>query len=483
MKLPFLEQTAVGIEITGESIRWVEIDRLGKKLSLQSYGEILHNKSEASLKSGFEELKQKLVAEAYHIGLSASDALLGIYSEEVPYSEEPEDLDLWITGKEKEYESRFEEQVAIQHQLIELDEDSKRCMFQVLSKTILEYYHDLFKEVDLNPMFFSAGVLEAGYSLIYDPDFIEDTSSIISETPENPYLVLFQQGMIHSVYDLNAVSESEMGLLHTEADSYLQTEEASTEKVIHSIPMFTGSIEHKPGVGQDQVNRIIKKIHPLKGKKGFDELDQSYAVSSGVTTKLFFNGLDSFNFTDLSGQAEATHQHDKQECIRLSILLFVPLILFGLLTFALGKITDYQLVESNQIMGQIGDRIEEVNTKRQFLFETRDTFLEAKSIIMERQTFAYIFELIGESITDNVWLEEFDATKRNGVEGKQVRLSGFTQNENSLTSFLKQLEEHEKVERASLIISQKMDEASSRNRGQSTIGQTSEFEILIITNQ
>lgn len=472
MKVPFIEKTAIGIEITGEYIRWVEVDRLGKKLSLQSHGEILHNKSDISIKDGIEELKQNLKSEAYHIGFSASETLLAIYTDEVPYSEEPEDVEHWIEIKLKEYSSGFTEEVVIQHQLIEIDEDSKRCVFQVLNKTTLEYYHDLFKETGLYPKLSNVGVLEPGYSLLYDEDFIEDTSAIISGVSENPYLVVYKQGIIYSVSDLNPVAEAEHNLLITEADSYLQTEESSVEKPIHSVPLFTSSLDHSSGSYQDQVSRPIRKIHPMKGKKGFDELVHKYAISAGLTTKLFFEGLDSFNFTEAEVQAEAILQHDKQESIRLSILLFVPLILFGLLAFALGKITDYKLIESNQIMDRIGDRIEEVNDKRELLFDTRDTFLEARSIIAERETYTFIFELIGESITDNVWLEQLDATKRNGVEGKEVRLSGFTRNENSLTEFLKELEEHEKVERASLIISQKLDD-----------GQTSEFEILMLTNQ
>lgn len=472
MKVPFIEKTAVGVEVTGEHIRWVEVDRLGKKLSLQSYGEILHNKSDASIKDGLEELKQNLKAEAYHIGISVSEALLAIYTDEVPYSEETEDVDSWVDAKEKEYTSQFKEEVTIQHQLIEIDEDSKRCIFQVLNKTTLEYYNDLFKEAGLFPKLSSAGVFEPGYSLLYDEDFIEDFSAIISGASEHPYLVIYQQGIIDLVSELNPVADTEQDLLVTEADSYLQTEESSAEKPIHSIPLFINSPDQTSGSYHDQVTRPVRKIHPMKGKKGFDALDHRYAISAGLTTKLFFNGLDSFNFAEAETQAEATLQNDKQECIRLSILLFVPLILFGLLAFALGKVTDYKLIESNQIMDRIGDRIEEVNNKRELLFDTRDTFLEAKSIIIERETYTFIFELIGESITSNVWLEQLDATKRSGAGGKEVRLSGFTQNENSLTEFLKELEEHEKVERASLIISQKIDD-----------GQISEFEILILTNQ
>ena len=478
-KIPFLGHTAVGIEITDDVIRWVEIDRFGKNWSLNSFGEISHNTSDVSLRNAFTHIKSELKAEACHIGFSFSETVKAVIVEEVPYSEEPEEVGHWVRSKGEEILKTWDtESMHIETQVVSLDEDSKRCIFQVLDKSLIDKYRMLLWECGLYSELAVSGIFESGYAMIFDQEFIAGLAAVLVPGSDISFLVLFEHGTVRNIYEITAGGQPEnYNYLLNEANSYLQTEEASSDRVLGSIPIWLTSFELSNGL--TALNREIRTGAALSGKKGFDNLSPEYFICSGIVGKLFFKGLDSFNFISESAAVESLMEYDKQEFIRMSVLLFVPLIVFGLLSYGIDKIVDYKLVESNQIMEQIGDKIEEVSTSREQLFQTRDTFVEARTMILEKETFAYLFELIEKKIPEELWLQNLKAAKAAGG-GKQVRISGYGSNSGVITTFLNQLERSELVDQASLIVSEKIDPENGRRQGinQELAGMV-RFEIVI----
>lgn len=476
-KVPFIEQTGVGIEIAEGCVRWIEVDRLGNKLTLSTWGEIEYKGTEESFCECIEQIKDELKADAYQVGLSIPEVLQKVIIEEVPYSEEEEEIERWIKEKVNEISTNFENhEIEIQHQIIELDEDNKRCLFQVFELKNRDRFSRLLLESEIYPTYISGGLLEPGYAQIYNPEFSEGTSAVISRIDPKQFLILFEQGLVKNVYELSEDEDS--GFILSEADSYLQSEEANLDLALHSIPLFISSsmIEVKE---RSIHSRSVIKTEPLVGKKGFEKIPSRYSPISGLTIKLFFPNVDSFNGANQEIVESAILQYDKKEALRTAILLFAPLIFFGLITYALGKFVDYQLVESNQIMGQIGSKIEEVSSKRTHLLATRDQFVKVKTILEEQVPVAHIFEMIGNIIPQDVWLTELDASKNERNKNIQLRAFGYSKGEASVSIFLNRLEELEEVSQASLIVSEKVENKRSSQNTQELTGMT-RFELNIL---
>jgi len=481
LKIPFIEHTGVGIEITSDAIRWMEVQKLGNRIRYQSSGEYVHNNGERSLKGAIEQLKENLSADAYHVGVTVPEALLKVHIEEVPYSEEPEETEQWISHREIEFlASVGDTEVLIQHHLIEIDEDNKRCLFQVLDRSIIERVKQSLFESGIQPEYLGSGLLEVGYSQIHNPEFLEETSAVLCPINEKVYVLLFDKGLLHNSYELSNLVGADLTFLIEEADSILQTEEASTDLAAHSIPLYVSIIAEGKRMDEEQLERSICRMHPMEGKKGFDASSESQLRSAGALSKLFYPGLDRFNFLEQAEVETGVLHHDKKEALRLGVLLFVPVLFFALVSYAFGKVVDYRLVESNQIMAQIGDKIEVITQKRARLIETSGQFLEAKVMLEDKQAVAYLFELVGEQIPEDSWIVSMSIKNDANERGNIIRLTGYSKSEASLSRFLNQLEITNGVDKARLLISEKVDEPT-RNQTQNTpdlVGAT-RFEVEI----
>lgn len=465
LKIPFIEHTIVSIEISSEEIRWLEIGTIGKRSALISSGEIFLKEKEGSLDEEIKSIKEQLVSDAYFVGISVPEALVEIFVEDVPYSEEPEEIDRWITEKEKEILKSFElKTVLVQHHIIDIDEESKKCMFQILDVGVISHYKEFFVENEISPKYITSGVLEYGYSQIYNPSFLEGNSSMLQFVNQKAFLTVFEQGLIKNVYELVAKKGEDLSFLLQEADSYLQTEESSNDEPIHSIPIFASLREKEIRDNDGIMSRLLIGLNSFSGKKGFEKLSGNFAMTSGVSSKITFPGLDSFNYSNQDEIEKATISHDKKEALRLGILLFVPLIFFAFVTYAFDRTVDYRLVESNQIMDRIGDKIDEVSTKRDVLIKTKDQFVDARAILVEKTPQAYIFELIGNDIPSEVWLVGMKTNNSPSKARIEASISGFSNSDGAISTFLNKLENRAEVLSAELVVSEKIEERNSRSQ-------------------
>lgn len=479
LKLPFLEHTVVGIEITSGSIRWTELDKLGSRISERSKGEILHNNGEASFRGAIEEMIPQIKADAFVIGLSTPSALVDLVIEEVPYSEEEEETERWVLEREKSLLSGYEDQdsILLQHHLIAVDEESKRCLFQVIDQRVYSTYTSVLEEFGLFPTYISPGVLDLGYAQIANNQFIEGLSGVISKAGNRAFLVSYQHGLVHNVFECSASSEEDLALTIQEADSYLKSEEASSDLAMDSIPLYVPAKNHELDQKSGVVSRSLEAFVIPKRK---ELVQPSYLTAEGICTKVFYPELDAFNFASENQQKQGVLTNDKKEVLRLSILLFAPLIFFMLITYGYGKVLDYRLVESNQIMGQIGDKIEEVTQKREHLLATRDEFVRARTMLEEKESSAFLFELVSKQIPDQVWLTKLMAQPESTGNLIQLNLTGYARSEQAVSSFLQQLERTEEVQRAGLVVSEKEEARNGSNGNQNTLDSNIRFEIQVL---
>ena len=93
LKIPFIETTFVGVEITDSAIHWVEANKLGHRISIKAEGSIPIS---ASLKESLAVLKNKIESDAYYLGVSNSAIIEEFIIEEVPLSED--ESDEWISN-------------------------------------------------------------------------------------------------------------------------------------------------------------------------------------------------------------------------------------------------------------------------------------------------------------------------------------------------------------------------------------------------
>ncbi len=474
IKVPFLEHTAVGIEITDELIRWVEVDRSGKKWTLKGFDEVAHNGSEASLISKLEALKESVESDAYHIAVVIPELLFEVIIEELPYFEEAEEIDKWLDSKSKEL-TAGKENVLIQSHLIDIGEDSKRCLFQVIDQEKRDLYLAVLHKAGLYPEVISTGIFESGYSQIFNPEFIEGYSAVLEIINNEYQLTVFKNGLIFNFYSLVAPESDSMEYLWTQAESCLLSEESKQDTNSDGMLVYTSISQAALRVQDTGSGRELNSLSPLQRKKGFDALEGAYSLSTGILVKFFFQGIDSFNVISEEAKVDAVQEHDKKETLRLGVLLFVPLIIFGLLTYALSKVVDYQLVESNQVMATIGDKIELVNKERQKLIQMKDSFVEAKNLISDRESFAYLFQLIAETIPEQVWVEDLNV-RLGANNGKEMVLKGEATNERAVTRFLSSLESRNEVESVSLLLSERIEPEDREY-----VSQILKFELLIYT--
>ncbi|MCG8373398.1 MAG: PilN domain-containing protein [Balneolales bacterium] len=456
LKLPFIERTAIGIEITEEELRWVEINKLGNRITYKSSGVLPHNNSDASIISAIQRFKESVIAEAYLPGLTIPGALLEVNVEDLPFIEDEEEVDAWIVQKKTGLQESFQGlETNIQYQLIDIDEDSRSCIFQVLNSEVAARYVDLFARENCFFASIHAGVLEAGYTQIFNPHFTEGVSGFLHVATSSGFLTIFNQGLVQNVIEL---SSSDLQELLIQADSYLQSIEVTQEFPKNSMPLYFSSVAGAAKKGNAAVEREVHEATVLEGMKGFSELSSALTVAAGGAVKQLYPALDAVNFSSESGITSAVINHDKQEFIRVSVLLFVSLILIALLGFGYTKILDYRLIESNQIMDQVGGQIEEITHQRDDLFELRDRFLEAKSIIENNQSIAPVFELVETTIPEDVWIQEMNIQSVTSEQVLEIVLRGETDNERSITVFINSLNDNDFVNDVELLISQIKDQ-------------------------
>jgi hypothetical protein len=450
MKFPFIQQTVVALDVCESSVKWVEVDCLGSKLTLVGNGKIEINEV-INLKEVLETIADQTKSEAYLLSFSFGDLLLDLMVEDIPYFEESEEIAQWISDRKDNLQGGYESKVLIEEQIIDVDEDHRRCIFQVADQKRLEWYLDALEAINTIPGFISTGVTEPGYSLIYEDKFISGVSSILTNAHEKSFLCTYQNGLIQNTYDFEHI---ELNQLIEEADSCLRTEEVSAKLPQHTIPLFVPV--HTGLELNDAVTRPVQSVSPLQSKTGFSELEPEYTLACGLAVKTFFPDLDGFDFTTEQQKLQAKEKVDKRECYRTGILLFPPLVVIFLLLFAVEGFLDVNLTETNQVLGQLSDKIELVNSKTDEVNGALVSYQQVSSLVEKRRNSARLFEVINEETPTEVWLTNLNI--QHIVEKHyKIVLDGIAPWENLIANYMGNLENRDEVLMVELISSQKAE--------------------------
>ncbi|MAO63607.1 MAG: hypothetical protein CL666_01270 [Balneola sp.] len=472
MKIPFFEHTVVTLDVRNDTIRWVELNHIGNKLSYVSHGSIREG-GLSGLKKHLHKIKEQIQSDAYQLSCSFDDILIGVEIEDMPYFEETEEIREWIEGRKKEYKVQYKPNVEVGTHVAEVDEDYRRCIFQMVNKDIVHQYKAVIEACEMYPALITTGISELGYALIYEETFISGQAAIIIENEKN-ILCSYQNGLLKNVFE---VGQEDFQILIEETDSYLRTEEVSHALAQHTIPLFTERDTAALAINE-RLSRPLNTIFPLKTKLGEEKLDQEYAMACGVALKSIFPNLDEFNFSPPQVQEKGREWVEKKECYRTGVLLLPPLIVILLILFAIEGFLDVNLTETNQVLTQLSDKIELVNDKTEQVNLATLSYQQVRNLVDKRRNSARLFELVSSEIPSRVWLQDLSIRHKKNQD-YLVIMSGVASRETMIADFMGALENNNDVEMVELLSSQKVESGELPNVHSLGTSQVNLFQLRI----
>lgn len=425
LKLPFIEKTYVGLELTSEHLFWVEINKLGNRIEVLSYGELSLGET---IESTINELETHLVSDAYLLGVADKRLLANHSLIDAPIFEDEDEYEGWRESQTKEIELNDNQIVLISH-LSSLNEDEKRLHIQQNYQKVIEEITTNFESAGYPLSYVTNGFVDIGYSQILNPAFVESYTGVITENNDGFQLLLFNQGRIEQVYELGQ-SQDPTSILAA-ADSILTSEEHTFELATNSIlcfHCFEGDINLN-------TSRVFTLMFPYF-KKGKENLDIKLSTAAATALKMCYPELDQLHLLTESDQLKAQFHYDKTELLRTAILLFAPIIVFLLTAFAVEKWNEPALNEYSQVSGLLGEKIDKVAAERKSVLELKNEFDQLKNEYASAFYTAPVYELIATSIPEAVWLEEISIieaenklfTELTGKAEKSEWISTFIQN-------------------------------------------------------
>lgn len=472
MKIPFLHQTVVALDVRADSVRWVEINRLGKSMSLVGHGHV-EREDFSDFNKILEAISGQVTSEAYVLSCCFDDILVDLEVEEIPYFEEQEEIEQWVSGQKNLLENRHDDKtVKVAEHIVEVDEDVRRCIFQIVDQEKVEQYVKVLEEFDTAPVLVSTGLTETGYALIYEDDFISGKSAVLVGISHRGVLCSYQNGLLQDLYEIEHW-EANHGA--EEADSYLRTVEVSEDLPQYSIPLFMAA--GNVAVSTDQpLSRPVRDVSPLQSKTGFTDLKPDFGRVCGLAVKTFFPDLDAFDFSSPKQKKQAYSKAEKKESFRTGVLLFPPLILIVLLLFAIEGFVDVNLTETSQVLEQLSDHIEQVNTKTEQVNQATVSYQQLKKLVDRRRNSASLFELVNDEIPGQIWLQDLQMSSID-ERAYSVLVSGYAPRETMIAGFMGNLENNEKVQMVELISSRKVPQEEIDGANTSGGDQMTQFQL------
>lgn len=456
MNIPYLENTTLGIEISERTLRWVEASKIGSSIRVKSSGTIIHNNSDASLKSGFEEIKTHINADVFKVAVSNTDFLIAAITEEIPFFDEEDSRLHWVENRKKELLDEFGESVRIRTHISYIDEDYSRCLFVITDSEKIARFEGLLSQSELFINCVYIGCFEAAYTQINNSKFAEDLAFVLIPEDTQSYLSCFTNGLLSNFFVLDVGLNDGAIRLIKESQSIAQTEilnqnkEESKNKV--SIPDYAR--QSFTEVSKDQNCIFFKAATSNK-----EEVGSEFITAYGSCVKSFFSGLDNLDFVS-DAQLEISHnQFEKKAAVKASVLLVVPLVLIMLCTYLVSSYLNIQLSETNQIAEKVADKLELVSKKRETVVEKFKEFNQVKGLIEQRVNSAIIFQELNEAISSNVWLTSIGIKKI--ATGYELRLIGEANEANEVTEFMRKLERSAVISQVRLISSGNIENRSS----------------------
>lgn len=438
MNLPFIEQRVVSVEIIEGQLLWVELSKLRSRIKVIQTGELPWATSYQEREQILADLKKHIQGDIYSVTLSHFKLLKQVISEEVPFFESPEEVEHWVENRKNELFKQSDGEVLICDHLIELDEDVKRVVFQLVDKELADHSEEFFRSAELPLNHVYTGATEFGYCHILNPEVVEGFHSVLHKKEQRCFLLSFKDGILQQVNTFQDAEGMDNAYCLDQAHGFIQSEELThqleTGSTILYAPDVLSSIEYS--------KRDVQIITPHNGRKEFDELPQKYSTAIGAGIKSLYPGLDQFECISNDTKAFANETHDKLTFRKTAVLLVAPLALFFLGSYVWNSVVEYQLQETSQVMEAIDDKLSIVQQQRTEVHELFNVYKEFKGITGRETNTAKVFAALNQTISEKITLNKLTLSMSSESSKAQVILTGTAEEETAISSFMKRLSSH-----------------------------------------
>ncbi|XWN37311.1 MAG: PilN domain-containing protein [Balneola sp.] len=464
MNLPFIEQRVVGVEIAGDKLFWIELSKLGSRIKVIQTGELPWKASFQEIEQALTDLKKHIQGDIYSVTLSHSKLLKLVISEEVPFFESPEEVEHWIENRKNQLLKESVGEVLISDHLIDVDEDVRRVVFQLVDKELADHSEQLFISAELPLNHLYTGATEFGHCHILNPEVAEGFHSVLHKKEQKCFLLSFKDGMLQQVNAFEDTEDADNSFCLDQAHGFIQSEELAHQLETGSTTLYTPDVLNS----REYSKRDVQTITPHNGRKEFDELPQKYSTATGAGIKSLYPGLDQFECISDDTKALASETQDKLTFRKTAVLLVAPLALFFLGSYVWNSVVEYQLQETSQVMEAIEDKLSIVQQQRTEVHELFNVYKEFKGITGRESNTAKVFTALNQTISEKITLNKLSLSMSSEPSKAQVILTGTAEEETAISSFMKRLSSHPWIKNPVLISS-----SLSKN------GQGTEFSIEV----
>lgn len=478
MKIPFVQHIGIGIHITQQAIRWVELSRLGKTMKIQNTDceEVQSGDIEQSLSTLIERRNPSFP----YVTINIDSSYVRQQLFDVPRFDDPEFFSHWLDEQKKKLIPKGinpQEFISTYHLLG--DGEEQKCLFVIAKKEAVESRKELLESVGLKASIVTIGQLQSGYGLVFDEDFVSREVRLISIFEDGASLQYYGNGFLENYMSLSHVGTSVTNIVE-EAKTYLITDGADFESLqnqsIYLVKSNFIDAEEKAVNSVLSVDKV-QQGQPLSNISSDEVLSADYSIAAGMAVKQLYPALDTINLQDEEKLDAIEKEVQKKDTLHTGIALggLVVFTFFILLIAQFFLDTRLEKVGKEAILLQ--DDINTVRGAAKRVEQLKKQAGQATQLVAERTSVAKTIRLLGKSLPDRVWYNEISINK--SENGKNAVIYGYAHNDALIASLMERLEKKESIGNVRLIYSEAVNSADVYNDASFNSIPLVQFEVRI----
>ncbi len=456
MKIPYIQKIGIGLHITDDAIRWVQLSRIGSRITIKEaeYLEI-GNRTTAEV---LTELIEKIQPRFRHVAVNMDFARINRLVIDVPELEDDHKIDRWIAEAEKEVipEGYSPDRIAVTHHIFGDTETGLKCLLLSVPVQVLEERMNLIKSAGLEPIIITEGGFESRYAVMFDEAFNHSNTLFLSVFEDQACLQQLKDGLLEQYYPFTEdVPTIEDGIQEVES---LVVSQSSLDLEATPELFLSGSRKFRDPIAESDILEI-KKPKTL-GHLVFQGscLAPDYAIACGMAVKQLYPDIDALNFLQEAEVTAAGDEIQKRDTLSMGMALGMFLLVVGMSVFWIQMYLDFRIDEVNGKVEQVEDKVALVSEARSRVVNLKKQVVGARELIRGRTNTAVIIEEAGRALPKGTWLTELMITNRSDTAKTfDVRMNGYAENEALITAVLEKLESKSHWKQVRLYFSEQMD--------------------------
>jgi len=480
-RLPFLQERAVGIHITNKAIRWLELERFGNR------HKIIHTGREDNL-GDLQTTLLKLIEQAKP---ELKFVSVNVDSSEVKSIIIPAPIDLDETDFKKWIENKYQDLIEggnsdlwiFRHQVLDIDEDQRRCYITAVLKEELEKLTAFFRQIGLRVEIVTTTHLAGAYGLFLSHAYSGDSALIIQLFEGDYSYSTYKNGVLYdrTVLKLNPsdfreiFEEVELNVLSQISDANV----SGVPKKIHILKsdFIDGNFNLSATVGlfQKEWFHNVDEMIFLK-ESG---ISSDFSIALGLAVKQLYPDLDSINLLEPAHELEIHNSKQKKDAITAVKLQAILLLFLFLSALTIRWMAGVQLDKTHQAATEIQDNIDIIESMETALISEREQFNQVQKIIGDVAQMSFFMEFIGRLASEKLWFREMTIKHDQGKN--YITVKGLSVSETEISRFMGHLEQAPEVQQVVLRVSERVQADSFYSSDQYRLTPLTRFEIQLFS--